>query len=415
MTTSSAVRCSRVLLLLLPFAEPAFGDAVSVDVTEWCASTNTVLPSGWMAEGIVAYSDRGVRFPKMSDFALSPIYPCAITQVVMNVKSSNPNVQSFLTMTPVVPDLPAEKRQARPTDNKYEIQAFAWERATDVRQIRFQKEGNYTASWGIAELTIYLDRIDAPTGLAVEQKFCDAFGARWCPAVTAVRHEVEVRKVEPPKFSLLAEWDFTSLTNTVNATKDLDAIPHGDLGEFDGVNLCLAAYQGGHLQIGKSDKAGILSLPLPEGVNRTCLTELFSASASEAGGDVYVYSVDGASVTNTLAMPVLEFEKMAFDLAIPDDAVELQFVSRSKRRIRITGARVVSDYVPSALSPDPPVVARSRSNACLVRHLNPGEWEWRVRSFDRDGVPSPWSAAMRVKLDAGDPPRVKPGFMMSLR
>ena len=264
---SLPARFAGTLAVAFLFAASAFGEVVSVDVTEWCASTNTVLPSGWMAEGVVAYSDRGVRFPKMSDYALSPIYPFAVTQVVMSVKSSSLNVQSFLTMTPVVAELPGEKRPAKPTDDKYEIQVFAWDRAAGVRQIRFQKEGKSVAGWGIDALTIYLDRIDAPSGLAVEQKFCDAFAASWCPAGTAVRHEVEVRKIEPAKFLPLGEWDFTPLTNTVNATKDLDAIPHGDLGVFSGVNLCLAACQGGHLQVGKRDQAGMLSLPIPEGAN----------------------------------------------------------------------------------------------------------------------------------------------------
>ena len=136
--------------------------------------------------------------------------------------------------------------------------------------------------------------------------------------------------------------------------------------------------------------------------------------AGEAGGDVYVKVVDGESVTNTLAMPVLALEKTAFAFAIPDDAVELQFVSRSKRRVRITGARVVADYVPSMASADAQVVVRSRANSCLVRNLTPGEWEWRARSFDRFGRDSPWSAALRVELYASDPPRVKPGFRVGL-
>lgn len=413
--TSSAIRCGKAFALLLPLAGSAFGEAVSVGVNEWCASTNTVLPSGWTANGITPYHVKGVQFPKKSDYALSPDYSGPITQVVMCVRSSNLQVQRFLTMTPVIPDLPEEKLQAFPTADKFEFQTFVWDAALGVRQIRFMKEGVDTAGWCISELTIFVDRLDSPRELAVDAEYCDGFAASWEPSEEAVRHEVEVREIVPARGASLARWDFTSLTNTVNATKDLDEIAHGDLGEFSGTNLCLAAYQGGHLQVGKSDKPGALVLPLPDGVGRTCLAELFCAPESTPSGDVYLYAVDGTGATNVLAMPVLSPEKASFAFALPDDAVELQFVSRSKRRIRMTGAEVVSDYVPSSVSTNEPIRVRSRTSSCIVKNLKPRGWQWRVKSFDRRGVESGWSEAARADLEPGDPPRPRPGFQMSLR
>jgi len=394
-------------------------EVVSVDVYEWARIGTGVTPSGWTVTNVDEYaSEKGVRFDTKDDIALSPVFPGVVTQLVMNVKSSNTNMTRFLTAVPVVANAGARSLPANATKS-YEIQALVWRFEEEVRRFRLQNvTGREGGSWGVRSLDVYINRIEAPQDLREEAVYSDAFSAAWTPDARAVSSEVEAGRITVilPKYDLLRDFDFTSLTNTSGNPKPfLELRPPDELRDVEGLTIGLQGNDGGHLQIGNTKTGGVMRLLLPTGSGREAVMDLLrSDKDNNFSAVIAVEENDGQ--TNECARIPLVPEPMTSVVSLADEAKALLLISeRGANRIRVEDVKIVTDYVPGYEMTNEVARCRTARNARTFKGLEPGDFIWRVRSFDEGGTESAWSPYRKVTLSADDPRRPVPGLAVVIR
>ena len=404
--------------LFVPFL--VFGEVIEVDVRAW-ADMGTGMTNGWEVSGISRTAADGLtRVKEIADYARSPEFDFTVTQLVMRVLCSSAETKRFLTITPTISEPEAQKHTAERSAKLVE-QVFAWNPAEGVRQFRLQNDaGEGNTSWGIASLAVFTDRAEPPTGLRENALYRDAFAAAWDPAPKAVRYQVQYGSVTriPPSYETVAEWDFSSLTNATGSSKGLEDLKGEFPNVLDGVtgtNLGLQKYDGGHLQVGKSDVAGAMELQFGAEVSsRICLiTNWRHDKDSSSGCSAFCLCGDGS--TNVVISLTAGANPATDMFALPDGTSTLRVESLKSRRVEISSVIVVADYDPGSAMTNEFRTIGTRATAKVVKGLAPGEWLWAARSFDADGRDSPWSAFRSVTLDASKPSRVPPGFLLLIR
>ena len=414
--------------LFLPFF--AFGEVIEVDVGAWTDVGMGMTVDGWEVSKIDRYSDGGAQFKSSTAYALSPVYEDVVTQIVISVKSSSPHPEKILKIAPTVPE-DAPFHYVEPTlKQEYVTETFWWSVRESVHQVRLQESEGSSGNWGVKSLTVYTDRIEPPARLREDALYRDAFAAAWNPASRAVRYQIQYGSVTrmPPSYKTIAEWDFSSLTNTSGNTVDLPGLNLPDeLKGISGMNVCMQKYEGGHIQIGKGEKLGCLVLPmrsLSEGVGE--LTGLLCARKYPANGKptMPIYLVaDGR--TNDLATVELTNENAEYRFPIPDGIMAESIIlssatngialSDQNGRVRVESFAIMSDYVPGSVTTNEFKAIGTRATAKVVKDLAPGEWIWSVKSFDAEGRDSPWSPFRTVILDREMPCCPRPGFSILIR
>ena len=406
------------------------GEVISFNVSEWADVSTGVTSEGWEVSGLDRYADNGAtRFNTQDEYAISPEFKGAVTQVVMRVKSSNASMTRYLTLTPIDPSSSARQQKAAPSTSM-SYQTFVWALSEGVQRFRLQNDtGQGNAGWGVSELTVYTARIDPPSGLRDDPLYCDAFLVGWDAVQQAVRYEVEYASVTrtPPQYETVASWDFSTLTNIYGSTRDLEQlqIKFPDvLGSLSGSNVCMQAYESGHIQIGKGDYLGLLSLPCQ--ISGAGLTGILCAWKYPDGAKTTmpIYSVRNG-VTNDLATLEITKDRAEYRFPLPDDfATDCILLSSTTNglsqkdkngRVRVERFAVVSGYIPGTATTNEFLSVGTRATEMLVKDLAPGEWMWAVRSFDAKGRDSPWSPFRTVVLNPTRPPRLRPGFMLLIR
>ena len=416
MSNSNSIRL--VAFLCAPFL--VFGEVIEVDVGAW-ADVGTGTTNGWEVSGISRTAADGLtRVKEIADYARSPEFDFNVTQLVMRVLCANAETKRFLTITPTISEPEAQKHTAERSAKLVE-QVFAWNPAEGVRQFRLQNDtGEGNTSWGIASLAVFTDRAEPPTGLRENALYRDAFAAAWDPAPKAVRYQVQYGSVTriPPSYETVAEWDFSSLTNATGSSKGLEDLKGEFPNVLDGVtgtNLGLQKYDGGHLQVGKSDVAGAMELQFEAEVSsRICLiTNWRHDKDSSSGCSAFCLCGDGS--TNVVISLTAGANPATDMFALPDGTSTLRVESLKSRRVEISSVIVVADYDPGSAMTNEFRTIGTRATAKVVKGLAPGEWLWAARSFDADGRDSPWSPFRSVTLDASKPSRVPPGFLLLIR
>ena len=410
-------RLSRTLVvvpLLAALSAPAV--VITADVASWGQTGTGASADGWVVTALKPYKEKGgVTFDAVDDCARSPLYCGAVTQVVAVVSSSQETMTRWLTVIPE--NAEAGERQLT-ASAAYAEQRVAWPETAAVRQFRFQIKGSNVGNWHVKSVAVYLDAIEPPQPHPTEARHADALPLRWTPDARAVSNEVEVGAVvvEPPAYQVQEAWNFTTLTNASGTTVDFAKLnPPPGLSDVTGHDLCLQGLAGGHLQVGKSDVAGRMRLPLrPAASERTALLRLFQ-HAYDTPGDAMVQAVDRDGATNELAKVRMTLAPHTHAVSVPDAAVSLILKSGAKHRIRVEDVAIVTDYVPGSCTTNRVAWRFTRKCALTVAGLWPGEWVWRVRSFDAARQPSGWSPWQSVALDAMGRPYTRPGLAVLIR
>ena len=407
--------------LFVPFL--VFGEVIEVDVRAW-ADMGTGMTNGWEVSGVDRYSAGEGGYTRLNtkdDYVVSPDFTNVVTQVVMRVKCSNAGTERFLTLTPTISQDGARSQVAKPTESLMN-ETFAWTLSEDVRGFRLQNDtGKGTVTWAIASLTVFCTpRIVPPTGLREDALYRDAFAAAWDPAPKAVRYQVQYGSVSriPPSYETVAEWNFSSLTNTSGNSKNLEGLKGEFPNVLDGVtgtNLGLQKYDGGHLQIGKDNVAGAMELQLDAAVpSRICLvTNWRHDKDSSSGCSAFCLCGDGS--TNEVILLTAGANPATDMFALPDGTCTLRVESLKSRRVEMLSVIVATDYDPGSVTTNEFRTIGTRATAKVVQDLAPGEWLWAARSFDAEGHDSPWSAFRSITLDVSKPPLVPPGMLLLLR
>ena len=421
--------------LFVPFL--VFGEVIEVDVRAW-ADMGTGMTNGWEVSGIDRYSAGEGGYTRLNtkdDYVLSPDFTNVVTQVVMRVKCSNVGPDRFLTITPTISQIGARRQVAVPSESMID-ETFTWTLSEDVRGFRLQNDtGKGTVTWAIASLTVFCTpRIVPPTGLREDALYRDAFAAAWDPASKDVRYQIQCASVTrmPPSYETVAEWNFSSLTNTHGGNpRTLDLLKKdcpGKLDDLTGMNVCMEKYTGGHVQIGQKEKLGLLGFPMPSVPDGsrplTAILRVWKHPDDSKCPTMPIHWAAGG-VTNDLATFELTVDKREYRFPIPKDvAIESVILSsttnlltqkESHGRVRIESFAIVSGYVPGSVTTNEFKTMKSRATAKVVKDLAPGEWLWAARSFDAEGRYSPWSPFRTVILDLEMPCYPRPGFSISIR
>ena len=397
-----------------------FGEVIEVDVGAW-ADVGTGTTNGWEVSGIGRYADGGAKFTSSSNKALSPLYEDVVTQIVMSIKSSSPEVVKKLMIMPTSSkDATVRVASPTPSSDKYETESFSWIASKGVRQFCLQESEGGSGNWGVKSLAVYTDRIEPPTGLREDSLYRDAFAAAWDPASKAVRYDVKYASVTrtSSSYETVAKWDFSSLTNTSGNAKDFEDLRKEFPNVLDGVtgtNLGLQGNDGGHLQIGKSDVAGAMELQLDAAVpSRICIvTNWRHDKDSSSGCSAFCLCEDGS--TNEVISLTAGADPVTDMFALPDGTCTLRVESLKSRRVEILSVIVAADYDPGSVTTNEFKAIKSRATEKVVKDLAPGEWLWTARSFDADGRDSPWSPFRTVILDSKSRRYPRPGFGVSIR
>ena len=408
------------VLLGVACAMPRFacGEVVLVDVSEWTTITNGVTASGWTVKGMDPFADGSARFNSNDDFALSPIFSGVITQVTMRVKSSSLDVTRILKIIPTEPE-GATKLAATPTERDHLTdETFSWPPSEGVRAFKLQNEGaGSAAGWGVAALTVYLDRIAAPTELWDDPLYRDAFSASWQPDERSVSFEVNVGRVVTTETPDEREriWDFSSLTNMSGNTVTFTLPLPGPLAGVTGENLCLSGSAGGHIQVGKSETVGRLVLPLGKKEGGVSCSFTAWRHASDKDGDALVSYVTSSGETRGMDAVRVTGEPSQFQVALPEDAASLVLSSYTTRRLCVSEVKAEADFIRVDVTTNFLATVCTLQPETLVKGLAPGDWVWSARAFDEKGTDSPWSPFRAVTLDPSRPLRQPPGFGIFVR
>ena len=405
-----------VSFLFVPFL--VFGEVIEVDVGAW-ADVGTGMTNGWEVSGIDRYSagEGGyTRLNKKDDYVISPDFTSVVTQVVMRVKCSSVGAERFLTLTPTISHDGARCQVAMPSESLTNV-TFTWTLSEDVRGFRLQNDtGKGTVTWAIASLTVFCTpRVVPPTGLREDALYRDAFAATWEPAPRAVRYQIQYGAVTrmPPRYETIAEWDFSSLTNTSGNAKYFEDLRKEFPDVLDGVtgtNLGLQGKDGGHLQIGKSGVAGAMELQLDAAVSsRLCFIANWRHDKDPSSG-CSAFCLGGDGSTNAVISLTAGADPVTDMLALPDETCTLRVESLNSRRIEILSVIVAADYDPGSVATNEFKTIGARATEKVVKDLAPGEWLWAARSFDAEGRDSPWSPFRTVILDREMPCYPRPGF-----
>ena len=372
-----------------------------------------------MPDSLESYADDGsARFNSNDDFAQSPVFAATITQVTMRVKSSSLDVTRILKIIPTDPK-GATKHAATPTERDHLAdETFSWSPSEGVRAFKLQNEGDgRAAGWGVAALTVYLDRIAAPTELRDDPLYRDAFFASWQPDERSVSFEVNVGRVVTTETPDEREriWDFSSLTNTGGNTITFTPPLPGSLAGVTGENLCLSGKAGGHIQVGKSGTVGRLVLPLGKKEGGVSCSFTAWHHASDGDGDIPVSYVTSSGETRGMDAVRVTGEPSLFQVALPEDAASLVLSSYTTRRLCVSEVKAEADFIRVDVTTNHFATVRTRQTETLIKDLAPGDWAWSVRAFDAKGIDSPWSPFRAVTLDPSRPPRQPPGFGIFVR
>ena len=142
---------------------------------------------------------------------------------------------------------------------------------------------------------------------------------------------------KPESYKELSAWDFSSLTNTTGNTKNMEALPGREVADgITGENLCLQGHEGGFLQIGKSDLAGKMELPVPSGRRELVCRLTAWRHAKDKGSEVPVTYRTADGTVSTLTTLALSAEPQKFDFAVPETAVGVILQSTSSRRVKVS-------------------------------------------------------------------------------
>ena len=160
--------------------------------------------------------------------------------------------------------------------------------------------------------------------------------------------------------------------------------------------------------------AGFVSFLVPAAPNRTCLVEMFGHT-SDNPGVVTMRAMDAEGLVVDGTSPFLTESPTLFRFDLPDDATELVLQSLASRRIRVRRVLAVTEYVEGFVRTNVTFVTRTPRTVSVAWRLHPGEWLWRVRSFDALGLDSPWSAYRELRLLPDLPRYSPPGCVMFLR
>lgn len=398
----------------------ADAEIVPVDVGAWGDTGTGLTAEGWSVNGLGLYSGtRNAKFDAKTDSALSPSYGRAVTQVVVTAYSSASSTRP-LRIVPVdsVADAPSFELEFS-TDAA--PQFFAWDAASGVRQFNVVEaaDGSGNGYWGVVALEVFLDNINPPSGLGSTAAWRDSFDAAWSRDAQAVRDEVELARVvtTPAGGETLRRWDFSPLENGKGNPVDWkNAEIPPELSDVSGENLYLPTGSVGVVQIGKDNASGTLSVPVVESSRTLAFVFLASRYAGDdADGKGTVQFRDAAGVTNAEEEIFLTTERQAYAVTVPAEARTVEIVSEKARRIWLSEAEIIADYSPETVETNVVRTVTTRRQAFSFRDLEPGDWRWRVRSFDSKGGASAWSPSAGVTLLPDAPSRVPGGFHLNLR
>ena len=382
-------------------------NAATVDVIFNAALTNE---SGWVYSNVAISAASMASVRKKEALIMSPEFPNVVTAIEIEAKF--PEGKTPFRIMAIAPVIDGEIQKDSPlvktlTDENGAIaERLEWDESDGMRQFAiFQKEqtGNTRNFYPISAKISYSSR--EPTRLSVGRLYRNAFEACWnnhtSVATTSIEVYHEVENAE--SMEMLAQWDFSGLPAKSNSASVesafFDRTEHLGL---DGENIHYAITNG-YIQIGTSKTNGVLKVKsIPDKATTLILRAM--RKNSSYGSSMPVRFRKGGQEEG-VGSAELDIEPRDFMFVLPADAsgAELLLYSTTNHKdnaaVWVQSIKLVKDYVPASTNL---VIAKTiqgiAGESRIVRGLEPGKYQWRIKSIYTDETESEYSNYQTVEL-----------------
>ena len=383
--------------------------------------TNT---TGWVySKTHFASSHNNEMYIKSTEaYVQSPIFNFAITSISISAKNAGDSTTRDLKIVPLTGSntalAPIDITPASTAYSSIDITLPAEEQITRFKIVSTSGSGNiYIKSAIISGVPI----LEAPKDLATSEIYCDRFTASWTPDAAATTHKIEItKKVETPFTAQYAtNYVLSALQNTGSSSKDITSTISSNLPEFDGQSIYIPSNTVGVIQIGATDKVGVLALPPQESYeNLKLVIRAKYCDNDPAHEEMPVYYISG-DVTNKITEVEFKntFEIKVVDLkafAIPSNTrIALTSPDHNDKRFQIDLLGFATETKEAESFTELVISKALNTPHYTAKALEPNtEYSWSVISYGEDGATSKrteWQSVNTNNL------RAPIGFCISVR
>lgn len=374
----------------------------------------------WVYHETEFVSSGEMQLSKREACITSPEFGFAITSILITARKATDTTSRNMMIAPIS-DVNLENIDVTPTSDDYaliEAKLPAEEHIQTFEIINTNGKGNiYIKSADISGVPI----LETPRDLQASEIYCDRFTASWTPDTAATTHKIEItKKVETPFTAQYAtNYVLSALQNDGRSSKDITSTISSSLPEFDGQSIYIPSNTIGVIQIGATDKVGLLALPPQESYeNLKLVIRAKYCDNDPAHEQMPIYYISGdvtnkiteVEFKNTLEIKVVDLK--AFD--IPSNTrIALTSPDHNDKRFQIDLLGFATETKEAESSSELVVSTTVRAPHYTAKALEPNtEYSWSVISYGEDGATSKrteWQSVSTNNL------RAPTGFCISVR
>ena len=376
----------------------------------------------WAYSGVhFASSHNNEMYIKSKEaYIQSPTFDFAITSISISAKNAGDTTTRDLKIVPLTSSGTAlDPIDITPTSTEYSSKDIAFpaeEQIQTLKIINTEGSGNiYIKSAVISGVPI----LEAPKDLATSEIYRDRFSASWTPDAAATTHKIEVtKKVETPfTAQYTTNYVLSALQNTSGSSKDITDSISSDLPNFEGQSIYIPSNSVGVIQIGATDKVGVLVLPPQESYeNLKLVIRAKYCDNDPAHEEMPIYYISG-DVTNKITE--VEF-KNAFEIKVVDllnipsnTRIALTSPDHNDKRFQIDLLGFATETKEAVSSTELIISTTVKTPHYTAKALEPDtEYSWSVISYGEDGATSKRTQWQSVTTNNLRPPE---GFYITVR
>ena len=387
--------------------EVTFDEALT-NTTEWVYHETEFVKSGEM------------QITKKDAFVQSPTFDFAITSISISAKNASNKTTRDLKIIPVTSSAIAlDPIDITPTSTTSSSKDIAFPAEEQIKSFKI------TSTSGSGHINIEsavisgVPILEAPKDLATSEIYRDRFSASWTPDAAATTHKIEVtKKVETPFTAQYAtNYVLSALQNTGGSSINITDSISSDLPNFEGQSIYIPSNSVGVIQIGATDKVGVLVLPPQESYeNLKLVIRAKYCDNDPAHEEMPIYYISG-DVTNKITE--VEF-KNAFEIKVVDllnipsnTRIALTSPDHNDKRFQIDLLGFATETKEAVSSTELVISTTVKTPHYTAKALEPDtEYSWSVISYGEDGATSKRTQWQSVTTNNLRPPE---GFYITVR
>ena len=389
------------------WSEVTFNEVLTNE-TEWVYHETKFTASGEM------------QITKKDAFVQSPTFDFAITSVSLSARNAGAETSRDLKIVPLTSSGTAlAPVDIKPSSTEHSSKDIAFPAEEQIKSFKI------TSTSGSGHINIEsavisgVPILEAPKDLATSEIYRDRFSASWTPDAAATTHKIEVtKKVETPFTAQYAtNYVLSALQNTGGSSINITDSISSDLPNFEGQSIYIPSNSVGVIQIGATDKVGVLVLPPQESYeNLKLVIRAKYCDNDPAHEEMPIYYISG-DVTNKITE--VEF-KNAFEIKVVDllnipsnTRIALTSPDHNDKRFQIDLLGFATETKEAVSSTELVISTTVKTPHYTAKALEPDtEYSWSVISYGEDGATSKRTQWQSVTTNNLRPPE---GFYITVR